>query len=451
MSDRLPPQNIETEEAILGGILLDPKAIDRVVNELQPDAFYVEAHRKIYQAAIALHRIGQPTDLMTVSAHLADQGQLNWIGGVGRLAQLVDRTVSAINIDRYAALVMDKYLRRELSRTGMQIHDLAHDTTQELNKVLYQSEQQLFQVSNRKLRSRTQSNSDVAIAAYNELENENPIYPTGIYDLDELIAGFEPGTLTLLAGRPSMGKSFCAMFFTLQMIVKHELPVLFFSLEMTAKQLEYRLWSLLSVHPAYCHLNSIPLEGDRIRQHRAGLKKLSESEMDTIVKVMAVATKLPLYFNDDRGITVSGMASECRRLISEGKKLGLVVVDYLQMMASDTKEGNRSYELGDVARELYKMAGDLNVPILALSQISRAVETRNNKRPTMADLSQSGILEMVADNIIMAYRDDYYNPDTPDREVLELIVSKSRHGSTGMVKCLFDKSYGLIKNMREWP
>lgn len=448
MNDRLPPQNIETEEAILGGILLDPKALDRIANELPAEAFYVEAHRKIYQAALTLHRKGQPTDLMTVSAHLADVGELNWVGGVGRLAQLVERTVSAINIDRYAALVMDKYLRRELSRTGMQIHDLAHDMTSELNTVLYQSEQQLFQVSNRKRQSRTQPNLDVAIAAYNELENENPIYPTGIYDLDDLVAGFEPGTLTLLAGRPSMGKSFCAMFLTLQMLVSHKLPVLFFSLEMTATQLEYRLWSLLSVHPAYRHLNSLPLMSDRIRQHRAGLKKLTEIEMDTITRIMSVATELPLYFNDDRGITVSGMASECRRLISEGKKLGLVVVDYLQMMASDTREGNRSYELGDVARELYKMAGDLNVPVLALSQISRAVETRNNKRPTMADLSQSGILEMVADNIIMAYRDEYYNPDTPDREVLELIVSKARHGSTGTVKCLFEPSYGLIKNMR---
>ncbi|GFE72034.1 replicative DNA helicase [Chroococcus sp. FPU101] len=448
MSDRLPPQNIETEEAILGGILLDPKALDRIINELPAEAFYVEAHRKIYKAAIALHRNGQPTDLMTVSAYLADFGELNWVGGLARLAQLVDRTVSAINIDRYAALVMDKYLRRELSRTGMQIHDLAHDTTSELNTILYQSEQQLFQVSNRKQSSKTQPNLDVAIAAFNELENENPIYPTGIYDLDELIAGFEPGTLTILAGRPSMGKSFCAMFLTLQMIVKHELSVLFFSLEMTAKQLEYRLWSLLSVHPAYRHLNSLPLMSERIRQHRANRQKLSQAEMDTIIKVLGVATELPLYFNDDRGITVSGMASECRHLISEGKKLGLVVVDYLQMMASDTREGNRSYELGDVARELYKMAGDLNVPILALSQISRAVETRNNKRPTMADLSQSGILEMVADNIIMAYRDGYYNPDTPEREVLELIVSKSRHGSTGTVKCLFEQSYGLIKNMR---
>jgi replicative DNA helicase len=446
MTDRLPPQNIDAEEAILGGILLDPNALDRIVNQLHPEAFYVNAHRQIYKAALTLHQAGQPTDLMTVTSWLSDQGILDSIGGINKLAQLVDRTVSAVNIDRYAELVMNKYLRRELSRVGLTINELAYDPTQELDAVFDQSEQSLFEVSNRKLVSQTRPNSEVAVEAYQELEAGNPIYPTGLYDLDDLIAGFEPGTLTLLAGRPSMGKSYCAMFLALQMMLQHKLKVIFFSLEMTAKQLEYRLWSLLSVHPAYHHLNLIPIQSDRLRRYRAGLQKLEAAELETIVNVSGLASELPLYLNDNRGITVTGIASECRRLISEGRKLGLVVVDYLQMMASENG-GNRSYELGDVARGLYKLAGELNVPVLALSQISRAVEGRSDKRPTMADLSQSGILEMVADNVILAYRDDYYNPDTPNRETLELIVGKARHGSTGMAKCLFDKSYGLLKSL----
>lgn len=446
LNNSLPPQNIEAEEAILGGILLDPGALDRIINQLHPNAFYVSAHKKIYQAARALHAEGQPTDLMSVTAWLGDRSELETVGGTLKLVQLLDRTVSAVNIDRYAALVMDKYLRRELIGASGQICDLAHDTATELDSVLYKSEQSLFDVSNQKLKSRTKPNSEVAFEAYSQLEAENPIYPTGLYDLDDLIVGFEPGTLTLLAGRPSMGKSFCAMFLTLQMMLKHDLSVLFFSLEMTSKQLEYRLWSLLSVLPKYDRLNLIPIEGDRIRKHRAGLQKLETEEIDSIVKVMGIASELPLYLNDDRGITVSGMASECRRLLSERKKLGLIVVDYLQMMASDNG-GNRSYELGDVARELYKMAGDLNVPVLALSQINRAVESRQIKRPTMADLSQSGILEMVADNVILVYRDEYYNPDTFDPEIIELIVGKARHGLTGTAKCLFDKSFGLLKNL----
>jgi replicative DNA helicase len=446
MSNRLPPQNIEAEESILGSILLDPGALDRIINQLHPDAFYVNAHKKIYQAAWALHAEGQPTDLLTVNSWLSDRSLLETVGGTAKLVQLLDRTVSAVNIDRYAALVMDKYLRRDLGRVGFEIVDFAYDTTIELDSVFYQCEQSLFEVSNQKLKGRTKLNSEVVIEAFNQLEAENPIYPTGLYDLDELIVGFEPGTLTLLAGRPSMGKSYCAMFLALQMMLKYRRNVIFFSLEMTSLQLEYRLWSLLSVFSKNHYLDLIPLESDRIRKHRAGLQKLETEEIESIVKVMSIAAELPLYLNDDRGMTVYSMASECRRLMSEGQKLGLVVVDYLQMMASDNG-GNRSYELGDVARELYKMAGDLNVPVLALSQLNRAVEGRNNKRPTMADLSQSGILEMVADNVILVYRDEYYNPDTPDPEILELIVGKARHGSTGTAKCLFDKSFGLLKNL----
>jgi replicative DNA helicase len=442
----LPPQNIEAEESILGGILLDPKAMGRIVDFLLADAFYVRSHQEIYRAAVSLHGKGKPTDLMTVSSWLQDHQLLDEVGGIPRLLQLIERTVSAANIDRYAELVMDKSVRRQLIGIGGEVIELARDTTRELDEVLDGAEQAVFRVSNRGRTTRTLPNSEVASAAFTELEKNNPIYPTGLRELDNLIVGFEPGTLTLLAGRPSMGKSQAALFFALQMLARR-IPVVFFSLEMTAQQLEYRLWSLLSVHPHYCDYGFSPLRSGRIRQHHAGLAPLTELERETIVNVLKVATELPLYFNDDRGTTVMGIASECRRLIGEKKQPGLVVVDYLQMMADDSPNGNRSYELGNVARGLYKMAGDLNVPILALSQISRAVEGRNNKRPLMADLSQSGILEMVSDNVVLLYRDEYYNPDSADRDVLELIVGKARHGLTGTARCLFDKSYGLLTEL----
>jgi replicative DNA helicase len=443
----LPPQNIEAEESILGGILLDPKAMGRIVDFLVANAFYVRSHQEIYRAAVSLHGKGKPTDLMTVSSWLQDYQLLDEVGGIPRLLQLIERTVSAANIDRYAELVMDKYVRRQLIGTGGKVIELARDTTRELDEVLDGAEQEVFLVSNWGRTTRTLSNGEVASAAFTELEKNNPIYPTGLRELDNLIVGFEPGTLTLLAGRPSMGKSQAALFLALQMMVARRIPVVFFSLEMTAQQLEYRLWSLLSVHPHYCDCGFYPLRSGRIRQHRAGLAPLTEREHETIARVLGIATELPLYLNDDRGTTVVGMASECRRLISEGKRPGLVVVDYLQMMADDSPNGNRSYELGNVARGLYKMAGDLNVPVLALSQISRAVEGRNNKRPVMADLSQSGILEMVSDNVVLLYRDEYYNPDSSDRDVLELIVGKARHGLTGTARFLFDKSYGLLTEL----
>jgi len=443
----LPPQNIEAEESILGGILLDPKAMGRIVDFLAADAFYLRSHQEIYRAAVFLHGKGKPTDVMTVSSWLQDYQLLDEVGGIPRLLQLIERTVSAANIDRYAELVMDKYVRRQLIGTGGKVIELARDTTRELDEVLDGAEQEVFLVSNWGRTTRTLSNGEVASAAFTELEKNNPIYPTGLRELDNLIVGFEPGTLTLLAGRPSMGKSQAALFLALQMMVARRIPVVFFSLEMTAQQLEYRLWSLLSVHPHYCDCGFYPLRSGRIRQHQAGLAPLTEREHETIARVLGIATELPLYLNDDRGTTVMGMASECRRLISEGKRPGLVVVDYLQMMADDSPNGNRSYELGNVARGLYKMAGDLNVPVLALSQISRAVEGRNNKRPLMADLSQSGILEMVSDNVVLLYRDEYYNPDSSDRDVLELIVGKARHGLTGTARFLFDKSYGLLTEL----
>ena len=443
----LPPQNIEAEESILGGILLDPKAMGRIVDFLAADAFYLRSHQEIYRAAVFLHGKGKPTDVMTVSSWLQDYQLLDEVGGIPRLLQLIERTVSAANIDRYAELVMDKYVRRQLIGTGGKVIELARDTTRELDEVLDGAEQEVFLVSNWGRTTRTLSNGEVASAAFTELEKNNPIYPTGLRELDNLIVGFEPGTLTLLAGRPSMGKSQAALFLALQMMVARRIPVVFFSLEMTAQQLEYRLWSLLSVHPHYCDCGFYPLRSGRIRQHRAGLAPLTEREHETIARVLGIATELPLYLNDDRGTTVVGIASECRRLISEGKRPGLVVVDYLQMMADDSPNGNRSYELGNVARGLYKMAGDLNMPVLALSQISRAVEGRNNKRPVMADLSQSGILEMVSDNVVLLYRDEYYNPDSSDRDVLELIVGKARHGLTGTARFLFDKSYGLLTEL----
>jgi replicative DNA helicase len=446
MNEQLPPQNIEAEEALIGGILLDPAAIDRVIPHLVSEAFYVFAHQEIYTAALKLNRSGQPTDLMNVSTWLSDRGKLEKIGGVAKLAQLLNRTVTAANIDRYAELIMDKYLRRKLIFSGHEIVELGYETSSELDDVLNESEQKLFKLNNQRISVNTEHSSEITAAAFNELEENSPIYPTGLYDLDELIAGFEPGTLTLVAGRPSMGKSQIALFLALSMILNHDLPVLFFSLEMTKTQLIYRLWSLISTLDCYKNRFKTAIASNRIRQHRAGLQTLSTSEISAIVEIVAIASGLPLYINDSRGSTVNEISSISRQIKTKEGKLGLVVVDYLQMMAAETG-GNRSYELGDVARGLYKMAGDLKVPVLALSQISRGVEGRQNKRPMMSDLSQSGILEMVADNIILAYRDEYYNPDTENQGILELILAKARHGETGTASVLFDKSYGVIRNL----
>jgi replicative DNA helicase len=445
----LPPANIEAEEAILGGILFDPQAISHVEASLLPSAFYVSAHQEIYQTALKLYHQGNPTDFMAVSTYLADRDRLDRVGGTAKLAQLLNRTVSAVNVDRYVDLVMDKFHRRRVIEVGHKIVDLGYDSTLELDKLLNDSEQEIFSVTQQRIRSATDHNSEIAMSAFNQLESENPIYSTGIEELDELMMGFEPGTLTILAGRPSMGKSAISLYLALQQMIQHRIPVIIFSLEMTKYQMEYRLWSLMSRMDCYQHLDLTTINGDRIRKHRAGLFSLTEEEMGSIAKIVRVAVDLPLYMNDNRGINVAGITSEARQIQAREGKLGLVIVDYLQMMASDNG-GNRSYELGDVGRGLYQLAGELQVPVLALSQVNRGVEGRQNKRPMMSDLSQSGILEMVADNIIFAYRDEYYDPATSQPGILELILAKARHGETGTAEVLFDKSSGMIRSLKEF-
>lgn len=443
MNNKLPPCNIDAEESILGGILLDPEALNRIIHIIHPNAFYVQAHRNIYQAAISLNKKGQPTDLMTVTTWLADHNMLEKIGGTATIVRLASRTVSAVNIDRYAELVMDKYQRRKLISTGHEVIELGHDTATELDEVLDRSQKKVFEVTHG-TNQNIEHNADISARAYDSLCDGSPIYRTGIENLDNLIVGFEAGMMTIAAGRPSMGKSQFGLYCALQTIVLHQLPVLIFSLEMTKEQLEYRLWSLMSCHPHYQTAEIGPINSDRIRKHRSKQLLLNERELNNIANVAMTASNLPLYINDDRSIKPKDIAASIRTCATkEKKKIGLVVIDYLQMMASVTG-ANRSYELGEVARELYKIAGDLEIPILALSQINREVETKNCKRPSIANLSQSGILEMVADNIILLYRDEYYNPNSPDEGILELIVAKSRHGQTGTAKVNFDRRYGII-------
>jgi replicative DNA helicase len=448
MNDQPQPANIEAEEAILGGILFDPLAMTRVEADLRIEAFYLQTHQEIYRAALTLYRQSKPTDLIAIATYLNDHCLLEKVGGTARLAQLLHRTVSAANIDRYTTIVNEKYVRRQLIISGHEIVKLGYDNLSELEDVLNDSQKKVFQVCERKMNHETDSTGDISAACFNELESNNPIYESGLYDLDDLMVGFEPGTMTILAGRPSMGKSAIANFFTLQMAAKHKLPAVYFSLEMTKKQLQYRLWSLISQSRLFFERELYPIKGDRLRKQRAGKITLNRQEMDSIATIIAICAELPIFINDNRGITVAGIASECRRLKARVGNLGLVVVDYLQMMAGENASGNRSYDLGDVARGLYKLAGEIDAPILALSQVSRGVEQRQDKRPMMSDLSQSGILEMVADNIIFAYRDEYYYPDTVNQNILELILAKARHGDTGKIELLFDKSCGMIDSLK---
>jgi replicative DNA helicase len=437
VSHSLPPQNIETEESIIGGILLDPEAIGRVVDLIVPAAFYIKAHQEIYEAAQQLHAQGKPTDLMTVSIWLSDRGLLEKIGGMAKLAQLVDRTVSAVNIDRYAAIVMDKYVRRQLIASGHEIVDLGYDTTKELEIVLDESEQKIFRLTQERPQQGLVPIADTLIQAFNEIENLHqnislPGIPCDFYDLDAYTSGFQRSDLIIVAGRPSMGKTSFALNIATNIARVNQLPVAIFSLEMSKEQLVQRLLSSES-----------GIASNRLRSGR-----IAQNEFEPLASAMDTLSQLPIYIEDTANLTVMQMRSQVRRLQAEkGGKLGLVLLDYLQLMESSTSD-NRVQELSKITRSLKGLARELNAPIIALSQLSRGVEQRNNKRPMLSDLRESGAIEQDADLVIMLYREEYYSPDTIERGIAEVIIAKHRNGPTGTVKLLFQPELTKFLNMQ---
>ena len=433
-SNSLPPQNVDAEESILGGILLDPEAIGRVADLLVAEAFYINDHKEIYKAALALHNQGKPTDLMSVTTWLYDHELLEKVGGQSKLAQLVDRTVSAVNIDRFAALVIDKYLRRQLIEAGNEIVQLGYETSLELETVLDKSEQKIFGLTQKRPQQGLVPISDTLIETFKEIESRHqdtaiPGLPSEFYDLDAMTGGFQRSDLIIIAGRPSMGKTSFAVGMARN--IAENLPVAIFSLEMSKEQLVQRLLA-----------SEAGIESNYLRTGR-----ISQNQWGALSHALGTLSELPIYIDDTANQTVMQMRSQVRRLLAEkGGELGLVLIDYLQLMEGSGSE-NRVQELSRITRSLKGLARELNVPVIALSQLSRGVEARTNKRPMMSDLRESGAIEQDSDLIIMLYRDEYYNENTPDRGIAEIIITKHRNGPTGVVKLLFDPQFTRFRNL----
>ena len=438
VSDRLPPQNIDAEEAILGGVLLDPEAIGRVAEILQPEAFYISAHQEIYRAALVLSNQGQPTDLLRITTWLRDEGILDKVGGQARLIQLVDRTVSAVNIDQYAKLVMDKYMRRQLISAGTQITQMGFDTKTPLAQLLDQAEQSIFNVTQTRPTKGLTSTADVIMTTFADIEQLSeglvlPGIPCGFYDLDAMTQGFQRSDLIIAAARPAMGKTSFVLNIARNIAASStKLPIAVFSLEMSKEQLVYRLLS-----------SEAQVESGRLRSGR-----LSQHEWAPLSNAIDSLSQIPIFIDDTANITVNEIRSKCRRLQAEqGGALGLILIDYLQLMEGGGD--NRVQELSKMTRALKQLARELNVPIITLSQLSRGVESRTNKRPMMSDLRESGSIEQDADLIMMLYRDEYYNPDTPDRGIAEVIITKHRNGPVGTVKLLFEPQFTRFRNLAQ--
>ncbi|MBD2015544.1 replicative DNA helicase [Microcoleus sp. FACHB-53] len=433
-SNALPPQNVDAEESILGGILLDPEAMGRVADLLRPEAFYINTHREIYKAILALHTQSKPVDLMSVTTWLYDHELLAKVGGQSKLAELVERTVSAVNVDRYAALVVDKYLRRQLIQAGNDIVELGYETSIELETVFDQAEQKIFSLTQKRPQQGLVPISQTLIQTFQEIETRQegaalPGISSEFYDLDVMTGGFQRSDLIIVAGRPSMGKTSFAIGIARN--IAEKFPVAIFSLEMSKEQLVQRLLA-----------SEAGIESNYLRTGR-----ISQNQWGDLSRALGTLSELPMYIDDTANQTVMQMRSQVRRLQAEqGEKLGLVLIDYLQLMEGSGSD-NRVQELSKITRSLKGLARELQVPVIALSQLSRGVEARTNKRPMMSDLRESGAIEQDSDLIIMLYRDEYYSPDTPDRGIAEVIITKHRNGPTGVVKLLFDPQFTRFRNL----
>ncbi|MBD2187724.1 replicative DNA helicase [Pseudanabaena mucicola] len=448
ISDRLPPQNIEAEEAVLGGILIDPEAVSRVLDTLRPEMFYVAAHQEIFRACLLLHNQSNPTDMMSLTTWLSDRDLLEKVGGQTKIAQLCDRTVSAVNIDFYAQLVADKYARRKLAEAARGVVEISYSNEIELAQLLDQSEQKIFAVTQSRAQQGLTPAADILTKTFYELENRfNSLGTgnstatgliTGFYDFDAMTNGLQRSDLIILAGRPSMGKTAFGLELARKMAEIHRLPVAIFSLEMSKEQLVYRLLASQSK----ARSSDLGIDSNRLRTGQ-----ISENEWGTVAMAISGLSELPLFIDDTPNPPITELRSKARRLQSEkGGVLGLILIDYLQLMEGSGSD-NRVQEISRITRSLKALARELNVPVIALSQLSRGVEARTNKRPMLSDLRESGSIEQDADLVINLYRDEYYNPETPDRGVAEIIIAKHRNGPVGTVKLLFEPRLTKFENM----
>ena len=427
------PMNVEAEEAILGGILIDPDAISRIADSLKPEYFAIGAHQRIFSAAAALLTQGHSTDLMTVTNWLQDRGQLDGIGGLSKLAQLVDRTVSTVNIDQYARLIEEKYRRRRLIQTGLKIAEAGSQTARDLEELIAEAETDVLSINCHSNSQEFSMVADCVPEIWASLEDGAPPgYFTGLHDLDELIGGLSREDLVVVAARASMGKTWFAIFLTLHIAKKYQLPVVFFSAEMSQQSLVKRMLAQLS----------------GVNSQRLMWNKIYEEEWDALSLAVDELSKLKIAIDDTPGtsLTPAKMRSVLRRVEREHGSPGLVILDYLQLLG-ERNAGNRAQDVGAIAGHCKAIAKDFNVPFVSLAQINRGVEGRTDKRPLLSDLKDSGDVEQDADTCICLYRDDYYNPESTERGKIELIVRKQRNGSLGTAKCWFNPEKGTFRNI----
>jgi len=431
---RIPPHSIEAESSVLGGLLLDNGAWDRVGDLLVDGDFYRYEHKQVYAAIGALVNTSRPADVITVYQHLQALGKAEEIGGLGYLNALAQYVPSASNIRRYAEIVRERSILRKLVTASDEIATNAFNTQgRAVAQILDEAEQKIFNIGEEGSRMKQgfqampQLVVDLLDRVQEMADNQNDItgVPTGFIDFDRMTSGLQPGDLIVLAARPSMGKTALAINIAEHVALNEGLPVAVFSMEMGASQLAVRIVGSIG----------------RVDQGHLRTGKLSDDEWPRLTEAIEKLRNVSLHIDETPGLTPSELRANARRLARQCGKLGLIVVDYLQLMSGSSSSGgdNRATEIGEISRGLKMLAKELQCPVIALSQLNRSVEQRTDKRPMMSDLRESGAIEQDADVIMFIYRDDYYNKESKEPGVAEVIIGKQRNGPTGTVKLAFLK------------
>lgn len=438
-STKLPPQSMEAEQSLLGGLLLDNRKFEDVSEHVGVRDFYSQNHRIIYQAISDLLTAGEPVDVITTSEWLDQAGQLEQVGGLAYIGMLANNTPSTLNIVTYAKIVREKGILRSLVEAANDIADTAYSPEGKTpREVLDFSEKLVFDISERDGRSRQGFTSikellTRSIDRLEELfESQESItgIATGFNDLDNMTSGLQPGDLVIVAGRPSMGKTSFSMNIAEYVAVEKNLPVAIFSMEMPGEQLTMRMLASLG----------------RINSNKIRTGRLSDEDWPRINTAVQLLDNSLLFVDDSPGLNPLELRSRARRLMREHKKIGLIVIDYLQLMASAESSDNRATELSSITRSLKMLAKELSVPVIALSQLNRSLEQRPNKRPVMSDLRESGAIEQDADVILFIYRDEVYNSESEQKGIAEIIIGKQRNGPIGTVKLTFRGEFTRFEN-----
>ncbi|MBH9784518.1 replicative DNA helicase [Clostridioides difficile] len=423
---RIPPHSVESEQSILGSILLDKDAIITVTETIKPDDFYKEAHKIIYECMITLSNKGEPIDLITLTEELRKQGHLNDIGGISYITSLSTIVPTTSNVKYYADIVKEKSVLRKLIKASNEIINLGYSGATKIEDVLEQAEKSIFDISQEKTSDDFKSINLVLMDAYDMIEklytNKSDVtgITTGFKDLNKKINGLQRTDLILIAARPAMGKTAFSLNLVQNAALKGDASVAVFSLEMSKEQLVQRMLSSQS---------SVEL-----KKIKTGT--LNDNDWPRIIDAMAVLSDAKIHIDDTPGIKISELRSKCRKLKIE-KGLDLVLIDYLQLMESEGNNESRQQEISKISRSLKILAKELNCPVVALSQLSRAPEQRADHRPMLSDLRESGAIEQDADIVMFLYRDEYYHADSESKNIGEVIIAKNRHGETGSVELVW--------------